>query len=34
MKVVEKNKRQFLQQVQSLWHKQIFVYIDEDFAIN
>ena len=35
MKVVQENKRlQFLQKVRSLWHKQIFVYIDEEFAIN
>ena len=33
MKVVEENFRQ-LQQVLCLWRKQIFVYIDEDFAIN
>ena len=32
MKVVEKNKRQFLQKVPSLWRKQIFVHKDEDFA--
>ena len=34
MKVVQENKRQFLQKVRSLWGKQIFVYIDEEFAIN
>ena len=34
MKVVQVNKCQFLQKVPSLWHKQIFVYIDEEFAIN
>ena len=34
MKVVEENFRQLLQKVLCLWHKQIFVYIDEDFAIN
>ena len=34
MKVVEKNKRQYLQKVPSLWLKQIFVYFDENFAIN
>ena len=34
MKVVEENFRQLLQKVLSLWRKQIFVYIDEDFAIN
>ena len=34
MKVVEKNFRQLLQKVLCLWRKQIFVYIDEDFAIN
>ena len=33
MKVVE-NFRQFLQKVLCLWRKQIFVYIDEEFAIN
>ena len=33
MKVVEENFRQ-PQKVLCLWHKQIFVYIDEDFAIN
>ena len=32
--VVEKNFRQLLQKVLCLWRKQIFVYIDEDFAIN
>ena len=34
MKVVEETFRQLLQKVWWLWHKQIFVYIDEDFAIN
>ena len=34
MKIVQENKRQFLQKVRSLWRKQIFVYIDEEFAIN
>ena len=34
MKVVEENIRQLLQKVLCLWHKEIFVYIDEDFAIN
>ena len=34
MKVVEENFRQLLQRVLYLWRKQIFVYIDEDFAIN
>ena len=34
MKVVEENFRQLLLKVLCLWHKQIFVYIDEDFAIN
>ena len=34
MKVVEENFRQLFQKVLCLWHKQIFVYIDEDFAIN
>ena len=34
MKVVEENFRQLLQKVSCLWRKQIFVYIDEDFAIN
>ena len=34
MKVVQENKRQFLQKVQSLWRQQIYVYIDEEFAIN
>ena len=33
MKVVEENFRQLLQKVVCLWRKQIFVYIDEDFAI-
>ena len=32
MKVVEENFRQLLQKVLCLWRKQIFVYIDEDFA--
>ena len=34
MKVVEENFRQLLQKVLCLWRKQIFVYLDEDFAIN
>ena len=34
MKVVEESFRQLLQKVLCLWRKQIFVYIDEDFAIN
>ena len=34
MKVVEETFRQLLQKVLCLWCKQIFVYIDEDFAIN
>ena len=34
MKVVEENIRQLLQKVLYLRHKEIFVYIDEDFAIN
>ena len=34
MKVVEENFRQLLQKVLCLWRKQIYVYIDEDFAIN
>ena len=34
MKVVHENSRQFLQKVQSLWLKQIFVYIGEEFVIN
>ena len=34
MKVVEENFRQLLRRVFCLWRKQIFVYIDEDFAIN
>ena len=34
MKVVEESFRQLLQKVWCLWRKQIFVYIDEDFAIN
>ena len=34
MKVVQENKRQFLKKVRLLWRKQIFVYIDEEFAIN
>ena len=34
MKVVEENFRQLLQKVLCLWHKELFVYIDEDFAIN
>ena len=34
MKVLQGNKRQFLQKVRRLWCKQIFVYINEEFAIN
>ena len=34
MKVVEENFSQLLQKVLCLWPKEIFVYIDEDFAIN
>ena len=34
MKVVEETFRQLLQKVLCLWRKQIFVYIDEYFAIN
>ena len=34
MKVVQENFRQLLQKVLCLWRKQIFVYIDEDFAID
>ena len=34
MKVEGENFRQLLQKVLCLWRKQIFVYIDEDFAIN
>ena len=34
MKVVEETFRQLLQKVLCLWRKQIFVYIDEDFAVN
>ena len=34
MEVVEKNKRQFLHRIRSLWRKHIFVYKDEEFAIN
>ena len=34
MKVVKQTFRQLLQKVLCLWRKQIFVYIDEDFAIN
>ena len=34
MKVVEENFHQLLQKVLCLWRKQIFVYIDEDFALN
>ena len=33
-KVVEENFRQLHQKVLCLWHKEIFVYIVEDFAIN
>ena len=34
MKVVDENFRQLLHKVLCLWRKQIYVYIDEDFAIN
>ena len=34
MKVVEENFRQLLQKVLCLWHKQIVVYKDKDFAVN
>ena len=34
VKVVQKNERQFLPKVRSLWRKQIFVCKDEEFAIN
>ena len=34
MKVLEENFHQLLQKVLCLWRKQVFVYIDEDFAIN
>ena len=34
MKVVEEIFRQLFQKVLCLWRKQIFVYTDEDFAIN
>ena len=34
MNVVQENKRQFLEKVLSLRGKQIFVYINETFAIN
>ena len=34
MKVVEETFRKLLQKVWCLWREQIFVYIDEDFAIN
>ena len=34
MKVVEETFPQLLQKVLCLWRKQIFVYIDKDFAIN
>ena len=34
MEVEEENFRQLQQKVWCLWRKQIFVYIDEDFAIN
>ena len=34
MKVVEENFRQLLKKVLCLWRKQIFVFIDGDFAIN
>ena len=33
MKVVVETFRQLLQKVWYLWHKEIFVYSDEDFAI-
>ena len=33
MKVVEETFRQLLQKVLCLWRRQIFVYIDEDFAM-
>ena len=33
MKVVEENFRQLLQKILCLWRKQIFMYIDEDYAI-
>ena len=32
IKVVQKKKRQFLQNVQTLWCQQIFVYKDVDLA--
>ena len=34
MKIVEENLRQLLQKFLCLWLKQIFVYLDEDFAIH
>ena len=34
MKSIQEHLRQLLQKVLCLWRKQIFVYIDEDFAIN
>ena len=34
MKVVEENFRLLFQKVLCVWPKRIFVYIDEDFAIN
>ena len=34
MEVVQKDKRHFLNEVRSLWRKQIFVYIDEEFGIS
>ena len=34
MKVVEENWHQLLQKFESLWRKQISVYINEDFAMN
>ena len=34
MKVVEEDVRQLLQKVWYLLHKQIFVYLDEDYVMN
>ena len=34
MKSIQEHLRQLLQKVLCVWRKQIFVYIDEDFAIN
>ena len=34
IKVVQKNKRQFLQKGRSLWRSQMFLFIDEAFPIN